>query len=207
MAFLETPRLDPMITQGARSTVMWKRNKVYTTGGKLRQAFKWTNNKHTLDLSYRPRPVSDFAVLTDFYNVIFANELEGFRAKNWADYQLTAANSVLTFNGVDWQIQRHHVVGAYEYLKNITKPVAGLIIKRTRATAVTSVPGAVIDFTTGRVVIGDHVAGDTYTPEGEFDIPVTFVSDEWIQNFRGTSSELWISSDPILLEEIRLILP
>jgi hypothetical protein len=63
---------------------------------------------------------------------------------------------------------------------------------------------AVVDYTTGIVALSSHIGGDTYTAEGEFDIPVTFVGDEWIGNFRGTSTDLWISPDPVLLEEIRL---
>jgi uncharacterized protein (TIGR02217 family) len=201
MTFLETPRLDPRITDGARSTTKWSRDKSYSIGGKLRQKFNWANAKHVLDVAYRPRQSADYFELVDLFNVVMANGLEGFRAKNWGDYLLTQTNSTLTFiDGTDFQIQRVHAFGAYEWLRNITKPIDPVIIYRNGIVAA----DAVVDYTTGIVALSSHIGGDTYTAEGEFDIPVTFVGDEWIGNFRGTSTDLWISPDPVLLEEIRL---
>lgn len=201
MAFLETPRLDPAITDGARSTTQWSRDKSYSIGGKLRQKFNYANAKHVLDIAYRARPVAHFNELLDFFNVCMANGLEGFRAKDWSDYELTQTNSRLTLiDGTDFQIQRVHAVGGYEWLRNITKPIDEVVIYRNGIVAA----DAVVDYTTGIVALSSHIGGDEYTAEGEFDIPVTFVSDEWIANFRGTATDLWLSPDPVLLEEIRL---
>lgn len=202
MAFLETPRLDPRITSGARCEEEWSRTKAYTFGGKLQQNFNWAGRKLTLDLSYGGRTAADYRDLVAMFHVVMANAHEGFRAKNWADFLLTQTNSTLTFlTGSTWQIQRKSTAGAGAYLHNITKPISPVLIHRTRAAVVTTA-SATINYTTGIATVSGHVAGDTYTASGEFDTPVTFVGDKWVGSFKGTSDELWIVTEPILLEEV-----
>ena len=204
MTFLETPRLDPLITHGAKSTAQWSVEKTRTLSGNLAQQFNWDAPLHILELSYRARPEAQYQVLRDYFHAVMANALVGFRAKDWSDYKLSATTSTLSFiSGADWQIQRLHAVGVSQYLRNITKPISPVVLMRTRGASV-SAAGATIDYTTGIATIDGHVGGDTYTASGEFDIPVTFVTDSWISNLEATSDNLWISPDPIRLEEIRL---
>jgi hypothetical protein len=42
---------------------------------------------------------------------------------------------------------------------------------------VTSTITPTIDYTTGQATVTGHVAGDTYTWTGQFDVPVAFVND------------------------------
>ena len=202
MAFLETPRLDPLITEGCHSETQWRRDKVYTTGGRLRQSFKWTNPKQVLNLAYRPHTPADYHALMALFMVVNGNQLEGFRAKDWSYYTLDETNSTLTWiSGETWQIQRLHTFGAYTFKRDITKPVDGTV---TIYNEVMTDAGATIDYATGIATIPGSADGDVYTASGEFDIPVTFVSDEWVGDFLGTSTELWIATKPLLVEEIRL---
>lgn len=202
MAFLDA-QLDPLITQGCRMTVEFSRTKVYTMGGKLSQAFNWSNPKHSIDLSWRARPKEEYQLLLDFFYVVMANAATGFRVKCWSDFTLTKTNSTLTFiSGTDWQIQRMHAAGAATYLRNITKPVADSVsIYRTRS-GVESLAAATVDETTGIAAIVGHAGGDTYTATGEFDLPMTFSDDKWVSNLQATTADLWLSPDPILLEEL-----
>ncbi len=202
--FLEE-RLDPMVTQGCRSTVQFNRTKVYVKGGRLTQRFNWTNPKHQMDLAYRARPKLDYDKLLDFFYVVLANGYIGFRVKDWSNYQLTQENSSLSYiTGSAWQIQRAHTVGGARYLRNVTKPVVDTInVFRTRGVS-TTIVAAGIDHTTGIATISGDVAGDTYTAEGEFDIPMTFVDDAWVSNLEATAADLWLSPQPIMLEEILL---
>lgn len=59
MAFLESPRLNTKITQGAKSTVCGSRIKTYTRSGKLNQDFAWAIAKHKMDLSHGVRSRAD----------------------------------------------------------------------------------------------------------------------------------------------------
>jgi uncharacterized protein (TIGR02217 family) len=204
MAFLETTPLDYNITKGARSTVQFQRTKTYTKGGKLKQHFDWSTAKHVLDLSYRLRPKADYDTLRDFFYVVMAGAYEGFRARDWSNYELTQDNSSLSLiSGSDYQINRLHTVGAVEYLHPITKPISAVTIIRNRSGAITTA-SATIDYTTGIATISGHVGGDTYSAEGEFDLPVTFASDDWVSNLEVSTEDLWLNPEPIKLEEVLL---
>jgi uncharacterized protein (TIGR02217 family) len=204
MSFLEV-QLDPLITKGATSTVKWSRTKVYTHGGRLKQNFDWTTAKHILDLSYTARPAAQYEALRDFFYIVMAGAHEGFRAKDWSNYLLTQDNSSLSLvSGSDFQINRLHTVGVNTYLHPIKKPVEDSItVIRNRASVIT-VASATVDYETGIVTVSGHVEGDTYTAEGEYDTPVTFVDDEWVTNLEVSTENLWLSPEPIQLEEIRL---
>jgi uncharacterized protein (TIGR02217 family) len=204
MAFLETPALDYNITKGARSTVQFQRTKTYTKGGKLKQHFDWSTAKHALDLSYRLRPKADYDELRDFFYVVMAGAYEGFRARDWSNYQLTQENSSLSLiSGSDYQINRLHSVGAVQYLHPIKKPIESVDIIRNRSGVIT-VASATVDYETGIATISGHVGGDTYSAEGEFDLPVTFVSDDWVSNLEVSTDNLWMNPEAIKLEEVPL---
>ncbi len=205
MAFLESPRLDAKITADAKSVVRWKRDKAYTASGKLAQDFRWAHAKHEMDVSHGLRTRADFQTLLDLFYVVFAGAYEGFRVKDWRDFRATQDNSTLTFiTGSTWQLQRKHTAGAASYLRDIKKPIGATVtVYRTRS-AVISTASATIDDTTGIATISGHVGGDTYTWAGEFDIPMTFVNDDWTGDLMVNTESLWVMSEPILLEEIRL---
>jgi uncharacterized protein (TIGR02217 family) len=201
MAFLEE-QLDPLITKGAKSTIEWKRTKVYAHSGRLRQNFDWSTAKHVLDLSYRARPAAQYEALRDFFMVVMSGAYEGFRAKDWSNYELTQDNSSLVLvSGATYQIHRRHAVGVIEYLHPIKKPTGTITVIRNRASVI-SVASASVDETTGIATIGGHIEGDTYTAEGEYDTPVTFADDEWVTNLEVSTADLWLSPEPIRLEEI-----
>jgi uncharacterized protein (TIGR02217 family) len=196
MAFLEQ-RLDPRITDGARSTVMWKRRKSYTASGKLDQDFRWSHFKYELDIAYTARPVEQYHALEDVFHVVMGNAHAGFRAKNWSDFAATATNSGLSLiSGSTWQLCRKHAALGEQYLKPIKKPVEATVAVFAAGGAALS---GVIDYTLGTFTGGG--TPDYWT--GEFDIPVTFVNDEWVGNFMGTSEEMFLYPGKILLEELR----
>jgi hypothetical protein len=195
MAFLETPALDYNITKGARSTVQFQRTKTYTKGGRLKQHFDWDTAKHVLDLSYRLRPKAEYDELRDFFYIVMSGAYEGFRAQD--------NSSLSLISGSDYQINRLHSVGAVQYLHPIKKPIESVDIIRNRSGVIT-VASATIDYETGIATISGHVGGDTYSAEGEFDLPVTFVSDDWVSNLEVSTDNLWMNPEAIKLEEVLL---
>lgn len=206
VAFLEQ-RLDPAISQGAQGgPTAPGRVKTYVPSGALQQNFSATLPLHKYDVSYAIRSAANFQVILDLFYVVMFTPYTGFRFKDWRDFTATQTNSNLTFiTGTTWQLQRKHVFGGVTFLRDIVKPNASPVpaIKRTRAAVVTTA-SATVDTTTGIATITGHAGGDTYTWEGEFDVPVTFTHDDWTSTLEVNTQNLHVQSASIALEEIRL---
>jgi hypothetical protein len=129
------------------------------------------------------KTLDDANKVRDIFYVLFWSEdgpFDGFLVRDWNDYQLTQANSILVFiSGSNWQICRLHRFGAYTYARPIYRPAydGTTTIYRTRSGVVT-VASASVDTETGIATISGHAGGDTYTAVGEFDIAVTFANDD-----------------------------
>ena len=148
-----------------------------------------------------------------WYAVNFA-PYEAFRFRDWADYLATAANSRLVFiTGTTWQMQRVYTTGAVSFYRTITRPCAtpGATIWRTRSGVVTQVYIASVNYSTGVVTSanqatpgdGGHLAGDTYTWAGPFDVPVTFADDSLPQQLESGRDGPVATFQSIKLEEVR----
>lgn len=205
MAFLHA-RLNPRIEQGAQGGP-WipGRTKTYLPNGKLVQGFSSSMALHDWDISYGVRRRDDFQSILDLWYVVLLTPYVGFLFRDWRDYLLTAANSRLTLiSGSIYQINRVHSYGGIDVLRPIYKPAAGIVVTRTRS-GTPSTATATVDSTTGQATITGHVAGDTYTCAGEFDLPVTFTDDRWVSTLEGAAPNLLVVSQPIKLEETRTI--
>jgi len=205
MAFLHQ-RLNQRIEQGAQGgPSVPGRTKTYLPGGKLVQGFTASAPIHTFDVSYAIRRASDYQAILDIWYVVMFTPYAGFLFRDWRDYQLTTSNSRLTLiSGSIYQINRVHSYGGVEVLRPIYKPVAGLVVTRTRG-GTPSTATVTTDTTTGQVTVTGHVGGDTYTCTGEFDLPVTFTDDAWVSTLEGAAPNLLVVSQAIKLEEIRAI--
>ena len=203
MAFFEH-QLDTRITRGATGgPVNLGRTKIYTASGALKQNFEWSAPRHVYDVSHGMKTNEDFETLLSLWYVINFTPYEGFRFKDWRDYQATKANSTLTFiTGSTWQLQRKYTSHAITFKRDIFKPRTGAVIYRTRTGAETTAT-ATVDTTTGIATISGHADGDTYTWAGEFDVPVTFVDDEWVAELDGTTANLGIIPGAIKVEELK----
>jgi uncharacterized protein (TIGR02217 family) len=204
MAFLEH-RISDAITRGSRGGPRGSRFKAYTRAGRLTQEFLRTRALQRYDVSYGIKTLENFEEIRDLFYVVMFGAYEGFRFKDWNDYQLTYDNSTLTLiSGTDWQIGRLHAAGAGSFVREVYKLVAAPTIRRNRGGAL-STASAVVDVNSGIATLSGHVDGDTYSALGEFDVPVTFEDDmldtvEVDGNIRRILQRL----PSIRLEEIRL---
>jgi uncharacterized protein (TIGR02217 family) len=204
MTFLEA-RLSPKITAGSEGgPTQPQRSKIYT-GRRLKQNFTALMPIHRYEVSHGVRTHADYQTVLDLFYVVMFTPYEGFRFKDWGDYQLTQANSRLTLiSGSNYQINRVHTFGAVEFLRPIYKPVDGTIVVKRDRSGTISTATATVTASTGVAAISGHVSGDTYTCEGEFDVPVTFTSDEWLASWEVHTHNLHHISGTIPLEEIVL---
>ncbi|MEO6710028.1 MAG: DUF2460 domain-containing protein [Planctomycetota bacterium] len=202
MSFFEE-RLPDCYSFGARGGPVFSTEVVRTAGGQRYANKNWLLPIHRYDISSGIKTRDDFEVLRAFfYNV--AGQFDGFRFKDWADYQADRQPTVLV-SGAIYQMQRSYIRGIRTFKRTISKPVSGTVIfYRTRA-GVTSTISPTIDYTTGQVTVAGHVAGDAYTWSGEFDVPVAFTSDAMEREIVDKNAEgLLIGWPSVQIEEIRL---
>lgn len=178
---------------------------VRTTDGRLRQIFTWPEPLRTYTVSHGVLGQADHEELLALWYVVNFTPYTGFRFRDWADYRATQANSRLTLiTGSTYQLQRVYTFAGIEFVRRIQKPTAGAVIYRTR-TAVVTEATASVDTTTGIATITGHTAGDTYTWAGDFDLPVTFSGDEWVQQIEAMTGDGALATMPtVSLEEILL---
>ncbi len=205
MAFLEQ-RLSERIERGATGgPVNRGRRMSRTASGRMKQVFSWAAPLHEYTISHGILDGARREQLLSMWYVVMFTPYEGFRFRDWMDYQATQENSRCTLiTGSTYQLQRVYSVYGLEYVRAVTKPVAGAVVYRTRS-GVVSTATATIDTTTGIATITGHLAGDTYTWAGQFDVPVTFSGDEWVQGLESLPAGGAVVSTPqIKLEEVRL---
>lgn len=200
MAFLEQ-RLSDAISRGSKGGPRTSRNKTYVQSGKLKQQFNWTRPLHRYDISFGIKTKEDFEEVRAFWMVVmFGGPYEGFRYKDWGDYQATTATGRLTLiTGSTWQLKRRYTRGAASYDRTITKPVAGtVVVYDAGGTPLV----ATVDATTGIAT----VTGTPASWAGEFDVPVQFEDDELDAiGLDGTPDDELQELTSIVLEE--LVLP
>lgn len=208
MAFLEQ-RLPITITAGSRGGPVAKRTKVYVQNGRLLQDFAWSRPLQRYDLSFGIKTVANFeAVRAMWYVVMFGGPYEGFRMRDWSDYQATQANSAMTAQDgsppTEWQLQRIYTVGSASYRRDIRKLDGAPSVYRTRS-GTTTLISATVGLNTGIAAISGHISGDTYRWAGLFDVPVTFSDDALDQiEITGNANDLLQSLPSIKVEELHL---
>lgn len=204
MAFFEY-RLNTDLSFGAKGGPVFSTTKAYSFSGARQSNKNWTYPLHRYDVAHCVKKEADYQeIINLFYNV--SGAFDGFRFKDWRDYKDGGTGVLTVISGSNYQMFKNYTSGARTFSRKIQKPISGVQIFRTRASVTTNITGSsTVDATTGIVGISGHVSGDTYTWTGEFDVPVAFVSDEFLPVILNKNNlDFLIESPPIELEEIRL---
>lgn len=198
MAFLES-RMSPRIERGAKGGPTNRgRHKVYTGSGHLQQSFEWSAPISEFDISHGILLPDGFAEIEAMWHVIHFTPYSGFRFRNWADYQGTQDNTTLTLiSGNDYQLQRKYTFASITYKKAIRKPTSDVAIYTASHTLCTFT----LDTATGIATI---TSGTPSYWTGTFDYPVTFKDNELMMRLDGTTTNLLLVAEPVILEEVRL---
>lgn len=198
MAFLES-RLDPRIERGAKGGPTNRgRRKVYSSSGRLRQAFEWSAPLYEFDVSHGMQSDAGFESLLSMWYVVNFTPYEGFRFRDPRDYIATATNSTLTLiTGNTWQLERKYTFASVTHKRSIKKPNTGVAIFDVGGSPCTFG----VDTTTG---IATVTAGTPSYWTGTFDVPVTFKDNALMATLESAQGNTAAIADPVLLEEIRL---
>jgi uncharacterized protein (TIGR02217 family) len=171
MAFLEARLLDA-IMRGSRGGPRAKRTKTYVPSGRLVQAFERSRPLQGFDLSYGIQSEEDLEEVRAAFYVVLFTPYEGFRVRDWTDYQATQSNThVIDLGSGSYQLCRRYSFGGINFDRVISKPNSDAVLRTSGGTALT----ATISTTTG---IATGVGGGTPAKwTGTFDVPVTFEDD------------------------------
>lgn len=203
MAFFEE-QFDTRLSYGARGGPVWSTSVAKVQSGKRSANRNWSAPLHRYNVAHAVKTNDDFELVRAFFYVV-SGQHDGFRFKDWSDYEATQANSFATLiAGSTYQLQRAYTVGARTFLRNIQKPRSGVQVRRFRSGAWSNAT-ATVDTTTGIATISGHSSGDTYAWIGEFDVPVAFVADEMEAEIVDQGNDEFLVRWPqIVVEEIRL---
>lgn len=198
MAFFEQ-RIDSRIERGARGTLRnGGRLKAYNAAGKLRQSFGWSAQCKVFDVTHGLRSLADYETLRALWYVVMFTPYEGFRFRDWGDYIATQANTVVTaLGGGSYQLKRRYTFGGINFDRTISKPNADAVLFDAGGSPLT----ATISTTTG---IATSVSGTPATWTGTFDVPVTFLDNDFPEVLEVADGGPVVLTQPIKLEEVKL---
>ena len=198
MAFLES-RMSVRIERGARGGPTNRgRTKSYSKSGKLHQDFAWTSPISEFDISHGILLPDGFAEIEAMWHVVHFTPYSGFRFRNWADYKGASNNtSLLNITGNTYQLRRKYTFASVTYHKPIYKPTSDVAIFDASNVACTFT----LNTTTGVATV---TAGTPSYWTGTFDYPVMFKDNELMMKLDGTTANLILVSEPVMLEELRL---
>jgi len=205
MAFFEE-RMNPSLSFGARGGPVFSTSKSYTTSGQRQVNRNWSAPLHRYDVAHAIKSQDDFEEVMNFFYVV-SGSFDGFRFKDWADFLDAGRGLLQLVSGSEYQMFKTYTKGSRTFNREIKKPVQSTVkIFRIRGSDITDITAlSSISFTTGRVTVTGHQAGDAYRWTGEFDVPVAFMSDEFMPAIVDKGGEgFLIDSGSIMLEEVRL---
>ena len=197
MAFIEAPRFPDAISYEAVGGPGWLTDVVVVNSGAEQRNQVWSQARCSFDVSHAARLPAAYKPLQAFFRVV-GGRRDGFRFKDWTDYQASDAAGTGTFQmltATTFQMYKRYFSGStYEYRK-ITKPISGTVV-------VTGGVSPSVEYTTGVVTVA---SGTPTSWTGEFDVPCRFDTDQMrgeVISRSGSNLVMGWSSIPIV--EIRL---
>lgn len=197
MAFLHerlSTRIERLATSGK---VNRGRRKDYSTAGRLAQTFEAQYPVHEFTIGHGMLSPDAADEIRNLWYVVNFTPYEGFLFRDWRDYVGTQSGTALLNTSANlWQLRRKYTFGSVSVYRNITKPVAGTV-------AILEAGGSpctfTLDTTTG---IATVTAGTPSYWTGQFDVPVTFEDDSFIETLDSSLANLALQMPQIKLEEI-----
>lgn len=214
-ADFEEVRLEAnLIIEGAIGGPQYSTDVIVVRSGREKRNVNWSQSRGRWELGERQIDTAELHSLVGFFRAR-QGRAQGFRWKDWADYQATntplTRNSVTTQGqlgdgtggeGTAYQMNKIYTSGATTTTRKITKPVDGTI--QVYKNGVLQSSGYTLALTTGIVTFSVAPGGgDTLLWSGEFDVPCRFDTDEFRTRFdvvRVSDKEAlhWLMSLPIV---------
>lgn len=205
MEFVDTPFPERIAFQ-AKAEAMWQTTLTAVLSGFEATNQNWAHTRHAYDAGLAVRVASDYLLVKTHFHMM-RGRAKAFPFTDPIDHAVVQSAGVLLPSGSNWQMFYRYGSGGESYDRKITRPKTGtLTVFRTRADVTTTITPT-ITYTTGVVVIGDHVADDAYAWSGDFFVPCRYDIDRLpgviVNKQPGPNGELFVECDSIPIVEIR----
>lgn len=200
----------PRLALSIQRVSKWQTRVTQSTSGRVGTQQDWQDALHTYDASFAVRTDSDYDEIVQHFHAVRG------RAKKWPlkdplDYKVTTSRSAMTELSADlYQLGKTYGTGADVWTRRITRPIAGTVAVYRLRTGVTTditadgtLDAGLGTFEADALVIEE---GDVLTWSGQFYVPCMYGSDRLPGQVAGkrpgTSGELLVQCDDILIEEV-----
>ncbi len=147
----------------------------------------WQHSRRRYDAGVAMRSLDDIATLIAFFEAR-RGQLYGFRWKDWADFKSCAPSKDIGFRDqriatgdgttTTFPLIKAYRSGGEEYLRPISKPVAGTVLAGISADEQVEGVHFYVDASRGTITFdAPPEAGEEVTAGFEFDVPVRFGTD------------------------------
>jgi uncharacterized protein (TIGR02217 family) len=178
-------RFPPQISRGSTGGPERRTEIVVTGSGAEERNSRWADSRRRYNAGFGVKSLDDIHLVVAFFEER-RGRLHGFRWKDHLDFTsglpgaaVTATDQAIgTGNGTAtrFQLVKRYGTGLRDYLRSITKPVAGSVRVAVNGQEVT---GFTLEALTGVVTLAAApVPGATVTAGFAFDVPVRFDTDE-----------------------------
>ncbi len=147
----------------------------------------WAHSRRRYDAGVGMRSLDDIETLIAFFEAR-QGQMFGFRWKDWSDFKSGGASVAVHFQDqviavgdgskTAFQLTKTYKSGSAEYVRPITKPVAGTVRAGVQGDELQEAVHYNVDTTTGMIVFATPPdEGVDVTAGFEFDVPVRFDTD------------------------------
>lgn len=186
-----TSRFPPDISYGAAGGPGYNTDVVIMNSGNEVRNSNWDIPRCEFDASHGVKSQAQLDLLIAFFRIA-QGMANGFRYKDWTDYEAVGSQGILTsLTSTTWQMYKRYTFESYTADRLISKPVNGTI-------TLTGTGTYTINYETG--VVTKTAGADPTAWIGQFDVPCRFDIDKMKATVDSFERYSW-SSIPII--EIR----
>ncbi len=181
-------KLPDDVERGAVGGPRFKTTALQLSSGHEKRNINWEVARGEWNIGYGIQDKVGFTAVLDFYYARFG-PAHTFRFKDWSDFEM-ARQSIGTTDGstATFQIFKRYSSGAFNYDRDLVKPVSGTVLVWVNDVSITEGAGVsefAVDLLTGIVTLGSTLAAQSSTDvevQCEFDVQARFIADSFDMN-------------------------
>lgn len=198
MAFVEV-QFPADISYGSSGGPEYATDVVVSSSGYEQRNVNWEQARARYNVAHGVKTKAQLDALIAFFRAR-KGRANGFRFKDWTDYQATETLGTGDGTKTQFQLIRSYSSGSIVETRTIKKPVAGTV--QVYKNAVLQTTGVTVDNTTGMVTFAAAPAsGVVVSASFQFDVPVRFDTDRLSASLDAYGIHSWLD---IPLVEVRL---